>query len=185
MWKFLHKNDHGWLKRPSAKGRDGARERNFGFRERSIVSYSSFTYFQKHFSSCSLQACFRACSKVKGLQVFLRHTYLKIRERSAKDRRKVRERSRRPSKPPALQAVGDDIAFAIRCWSLGLGQVPTPLDLPSMLCGLTGAVLELRAWAKSSFRVQGLVFASNMFPRKLAMVCAKGTFHFREEVILL
>ena len=37
-------NDHGWLRRPSAKGGDGACERNFGFRERSIVSYSSFTY---------------------------------------------------------------------------------------------------------------------------------------------
>ena len=64
-------------------------------------------------------------------------------------------------------------------------QVPTPVDLPSMLCGLTGPVLELRVWVKSSFRVQGLVFASNMLPRKLAMVCSKGTLDFREEVILL
>ena len=49
------------------------------------------------------------------------NSYLKIRERSAKEPRKVRERSRRPSKPPALQAMGDDIASAVRCWSLGLG----------------------------------------------------------------
>ena len=34
-------------------------------------------------------------------------------------------------------------------------------------------------------RVQGLVFASYMLPRKFAMVCAKGIFDFREEVILL
>ena len=96
----------------------------------------------------------------------------KIRERSAKDRRKVRERSRRPSKPPALQAMGYDIAFAIRCWSLGLRQVPTSLDLPGMLCGLTGPVWELTAWAKSSFRVQGLVFASNIF-RESSRWCAR------------
>ena len=48
-------------------------------------------------------------------------SYLKIRERFAKGPRKIRERSRRPSKPPALQAMGDDIASAIGCWSLGLG----------------------------------------------------------------
>ena len=33
------KSDHGWLKRPSAKGRDGARDRNFGYRERTIVGF--------------------------------------------------------------------------------------------------------------------------------------------------
>ena len=43
--------------------------------------------------------------------------YPKLRERTAK----VRERSRRPSKTPALQAMGDDTASAIRCWSVGLG----------------------------------------------------------------
>ena len=48
-------------------------------------------------------------------------SYLKIRERSAKGPRKIRERSRRQSKPPALQAMGDDIASAIGCWSLELG----------------------------------------------------------------
>ena len=30
------------------------------------------------------------------------------------NRRKLGERSRRPNKPPALQAMGDDIASAIR-----------------------------------------------------------------------
>ena len=42
------------------------------FAKKSIVSYGSFTYFQKHFCSCSPQTCFQACSKAKGLQVFLR-----------------------------------------------------------------------------------------------------------------
>ena len=41
----------------------------------------------------------------------------KTRERPAKDPRKICEGSRKPSKPPALQAVGDDIASAIRFWS--------------------------------------------------------------------
>ena len=49
-------------------------------------------------------------------------SYLKIRERFAK----VRERSAkgcvgRASPHPALQAMGDDIASAIGCWSLALG----------------------------------------------------------------
>ena len=46
------------------------------------------------------------------------NSYLKIRERSAKGPRKILERSRRPSKLTALQAMGDDIASAIGCWSL-------------------------------------------------------------------
>ena len=40
------------------------------------------------------------------------NSYPKIRERSAKDPRKIRERSRMPSKVPVLQAMGDDIASA-------------------------------------------------------------------------
>ena len=107
-----------FIKRPRL-----ASKTNLGFRERSIVSYSSFTYFQKHFSSCIPQACYQACSKVKGLQVFLRHrlSLRIITQKSAKEPRKVRDRSRRPSKTPALQAMGDDTASAIRCWSVGLG----------------------------------------------------------------
>ena len=51
------------------------------------------------------------------------NSYPKIREKAAKDLRKIREGSRKPSKPPALQAVGDDIASAIRFWSCkGLGK---------------------------------------------------------------
>ena len=72
---------------------DGARERNFAFRERGIVSFSSLHTFKNScFPSCSLQACSQACSKVKGLEVFLRHRISlriltrKTRERSAKDR---------------------------------------------------------------------------------------------------
>ena len=80
---------------------------------------------------------------------------LKIRERSAKDPRNIRERSRKPSKPPALQAVRDDIIAEIRFW----------------LYGLTGWVLELRV-------------SSNVLLRKLVMVFAKGALDFREEVIL-
>ena len=54
-----------------------------------------------------------------------------------------------------------------------------------MLCGLAGSVLELRLCVKSSFESSGLGFSSNMLPRKLAMVCAKGTLDFREEVIFV
>ena len=128
------------------------------------------------------------CERVATLseaQAQSQNSYLNIRERSAKDPRKISERSRRPSNPPALQAMGDDIASAIWCWSSGLGQVPTPLHLPGMLCGLAGSVLELRLCVKSSFESSGLGFSSNMLPRKLGMVCAKGTLDFREEVIFV
>ena len=59
----------------------------------------------------------RVATLSEAQQAQSQNSYLK----SMKDPRKIRERSRRPSKPPALQAMGDDIASAIRCWSLRLG----------------------------------------------------------------
>ena len=47
-------------------------------------------------------------ARLSEAQAQSQNSYLKIRERSAKEPRKVRERSRRPSKPPALQAMGDE-----------------------------------------------------------------------------
>ena len=43
----------------------------------------------KYFSSCSLQACVQACSKVNGLQFFVRLSLRILARKCAKDPRKV------------------------------------------------------------------------------------------------
>ena len=100
---------------------------NFGYRERCIVSYVSLTYFQKTFLFLKYEGMLPSMppgERVEGLseaQAHSQNSYLKICERFVKGPRKICERSRRPIKAPALQAMGDDIASAIGCWSSGLG----------------------------------------------------------------
>ena len=120
---------------------------------------------------------------LQGLPVFLRHRIslrilTKIRERSAKDTRKIRERCK-PNEPPALQAMGDDTASAIFFGARGLSH------LPSMLCALTGSVLELRVWVKSSFESSGLGLCLKHASAKARDSVREKTLDFHAEVILL
>ena len=82
------------------------------------------------------------------------NSYVKIRERFAKDLPKVVS----ASKPP-LQAMGDDVASAMRCWGLGRAWVRSNPTSPSRhALWRTGSVLELRVWVKSSFESSRLGF---------------------------
>ena len=68
----------------------------------------------------------------------------KIRERSAKDPRNIRERSRKPSKPPALQAMGDEIIAGIRFLELRawVSSNPTSPSKHALWCSRLGFGVE-------------------------------------------
>ena len=84
-------SDHGWLRRPSAKGRDGGCERNLGFRERSIATHSSLLAFKLNafpFLQCAgmLPGMLKGerVASLSEAQAQSQSSYPKIRERSAK-----------------------------------------------------------------------------------------------------